>query len=111
MGKGVLLAEREHPRTSPLRSAAPTASTRGLRWIASEQPTTRVQGDDMTRFARTVVLATCGAAAAGLLVGVPAGATPLAAPLSGNADFSGIVRLSNCSGSIVRWGTSRPSDP
>ena len=38
----------------------------------------------------------------------PAAARP-AVP-EGNPDFTGIVRLSNCSGSVVRWEASRASD-
>ncbi len=30
--------------------------------------------------------------------------------LKGNPDFTGIVRLSNCSGSLVRWEDSKPGD-
>lgn len=41
-----------------------------------------------------------------------AAAAAAAAPtLEGDPDFSGIVRLSNCSGSIVRWASSKASDP
>lgn len=40
----------------------------------------------------------------------PATSTVAASPAKGSPDFSGIVALDNCSGSIVRWKSSKPSD-
>lgn len=70
----------------------------------------------MSRVTRIAI----AAAVAGLttLVATPAVAVPAhdqaVAPARTTApatDFSGTVALSNCSGAIVRWSTSTPSDP
>jgi hypothetical protein len=59
-------------------------------------------------------LALAAAFATTLALAIPAIASahtdPESAP-SAAADFSGTVALDNCSGSIVRWKTSQPTDP
>jgi Trypsin-like peptidase domain len=55
---------------------------------------------------RTVLLGLATTLAAALLP-LPAAAAPSAAP---GTDFTGIVALSNCSASVVRYARSRPSD-
>lgn len=62
------------------------------------------------RLAAAVALA--AAAGAGTLAAIPARATPgaPAAPARAEVDFTGIVALSNCSGSLVRGPRSRDTD-
>ncbi|MWA02580.1 serine protease [Actinomadura sp. LD22] len=64
------------------------------------------------RFAGAATASVVLASAATVLPAAPAGAagTPAAARGRGEVDFTGIVALSNCSGSLVRGPRSRDSD-
>jgi len=62
----------------------------------------------LARALKSVLLT--GALVATVLAAAPATAAP-AAPAINAVDFTGIVALSNCSGSVVRTANSLPSDP
>src|SRR5690242_1865712 len=69
----------------------------------------------LSRRAAALSLALSSALFVGPVVATSAQASPAAVAGSthaphGNPDFSGIVALSNCSGSIVRWKSSKQQD-
>ena len=54
------------------------------------------------------LLGLCTVALVGATIGIVAGAAPASAA---TVDFTGIVALSNCSGSVVRPVNAGPNDP